>query len=57
MSTDTRPRSGSAARPAYNEGRLTGHRYPASEAGEVTPSQLHGRPIRPETHEELVLRP
>ncbi|MCD2143710.1 antirestriction protein ArdA [Gordonia paraffinivorans] len=37
----------------YNSGNLVGAWYPASEAGDVTPSQLHGRPIRPETHEEL----
>ena len=37
----------------YNEGRLVGDWYPANEAGEITTSNLHGRPIRPETHEEL----
>lgn len=37
----------------YNEGRLVGAWYPATEAGDVTTSQLHDRPIPPETHEEL----
>ena len=53
MSTDYTPKVWLGCLACYNEGRLTGHWYPASEAGEVTPSQLHGRPIRPETHEEL----
>lgn len=37
----------------YNEGRLVGSWYPASEAGDITTSKLHGRPIPRETHEEL----
>lgn len=37
----------------YNEGRLVGDWYDASAAGDVTTSQLHGRPIPSETHEEL----
>lgn len=37
----------------YNNGKLVGDWYTASEVGEVTTSKLHGRPIRPETHEEL----
>ncbi|WP_168700888.1 antirestriction protein ArdA [Gordonia paraffinivorans] len=53
MSTDYTPKVWLGCLACYNEGRLTGHWYPASEAGEVPPSQLHGRPIRPETHEEL----
>lgn len=37
----------------YNNGRLVGDWYPAAEAGAVSTSQLHGRTIRPGTHEEL----
>lgn len=37
----------------YNEGRLIGDWYAATEAAEVTTSQLHGRPIPENTHEEL----
>lgn len=37
----------------YNNGRLVGDWYPATEAGTVTTSQLHGRAIPPEAHEEL----
>lgn len=37
----------------HNEGRLVGRWYDATEAGDITTSQLHGRPIPPETHEEL----
>lgn len=37
----------------YNNGRLVGRWYDASEAGDITTSQLHGRTVAPETHEEL----
>lgn len=37
----------------YNAGNLVGGWYPATDAATVTPTQLHGRPIRPESHEEL----
>lgn len=37
----------------YNAGDLVGDWYPAADAAGVTTSALHGRPIRPGTHEEL----
>lgn len=37
----------------YNAGRLVGDWYAATEAAEVTTSQLHGRPIPTNSHEEL----
>ena len=36
-----------------NAGRLIGDWYSCTEAGDVTTSQLHGRPIPEHTHEEL----
>lgn len=37
----------------YNSGRLIGDWYSCAEAPDITTSQLHGRPIREHTHEEL----
>ncbi|MCZ4579419.1 antirestriction protein ArdA [Gordonia amicalis] len=37
----------------YNAGNLVGDWYPASEAGDVTPTQLHGRELPEDVHEEL----
>lgn len=37
----------------YNEGRLVGEWFDAVDAAGVTTSQLHGRPIPVDTHEEL----
>lgn len=37
----------------YNSGRLVGDWYRAADAAGVTTRALHGRPIAPETHEEL----
>lgn len=37
----------------YNSGRLVGDWYSCAEAPDITTSQLHGRPIREHTHEEL----
>ncbi|MGB3696259.1 MAG: antirestriction protein ArdA [Gordonia sp. (in: high G+C Gram-positive bacteria)] len=37
----------------YNAGRLIGDWYEASEAGDLTPTQVHHRPIHANTHEEL----
>lgn len=51
--TDHEPKAWIGCLQCYNEGRLVGDWYPATEAGDITPSQLHGRPIRPDTHEEL----
>lgn len=37
----------------YTAGRLVGHWYPAADAATVTPSQLHGRELPEDVHEEL----
>lgn len=53
MTTTHEPRVWVGCLQCYNEGRLVGDWYDATEAGDITASQLHGRPIPPETHEEL----
>lgn len=51
--TATRPSVWIGCLLCYNSGKLIGDWYPAADAAGVTTSALHGRPIRPETHEEL----
>lgn len=53
MTTTHEPKVWIGCLECYNNGRLVGRWYPANEAGDVTTSKLHGRGIRPETHEEL----
>ena len=53
MSTDCTPQVWLGCLTCYNSGRLVGGWHPAADAAEITPSQLHGRSIPPETHEEL----
>ncbi len=53
IATTNEPRCWIGCLQCYNEGRLVGDWYAATEAAEVTTSQLHGRPIPEHTHEEL----
>lgn len=51
--TDTTPRVWIGCLECYNAGELVGDWFDAVNAGQVTTSALHHRPIRPGTHEEL----
>ncbi|NKY19821.1 antirestriction protein ArdA [Tsukamurella spumae] len=50
---DDRPQVWIGCLECYNAGDLVGHWYPAADAAGVTTDALHGRPVAPETHEEL----
>ena len=52
-SFDTTPRVWIGCLQCYNEGNLVGDWHNATDADEITTSQLHGRAIDPGTHEEL----
>ena len=53
MSTDCTPTVWLGCLACYNAGRLVGAWDPATDAATVTPSQLHGRELPEDVHEEL----